>query len=69
MKSVLNFSLILLALLIHNDEAFSLTNYEITKICKKDKRTSTCIKNLKEKRDNLRKGNLIEIPVIPYKSN
>ena len=69
MKSVLNFSLILLALLIHNDEAFSLTNYEIIKICKKDRRASTCIKNLKEKRDNLRKSNLIEIPVIPYKSN
>ena len=35
MKSVLIFSLILLPLLIHNDEAFSLTNYEIIKIAKK----------------------------------
>ena len=26
-------------------------------------------KNTKGKKDNLKKGNLIEIPVIPYKNN
>ena len=42
-------------------------NYKIEKICKKAKKKSICIKNLKEKISNLEKGNLIEIPVIPYK--
>ena len=51
------------------EKSFSLTNYEIIKICKKEKRSPTCIKNLREKRDNLEKGNFIKIPVIPYKNN
>ena len=67
MKLALNLSFILFALLTFNDKSYSLTNYQINKICKKEKRTSSCIKNLKEKRYNLQKGNLIEIPVIPYK--
>ena len=67
MKLVLNLSFILFASLTFNDKSYSLTNYQINKICKKEKRTSSCIKNLKEKRYNLQKGNLIEIPVIPYK--
>jgi len=40
---------------------------QIKKICKNEKRKLTCLKNLKEKRSNLQKGNYIEIPVIPYK--
>ena len=67
MKLALNLSLILFALLIFNNKSFSLTNYQINKICKKGKRVSTCKKHLQEKRYNLQKGNLIEIPVIPYK--
>ena len=67
MKLVLNLSLTVLALLSFNDKTFALTNYQINKICKKEKRVSNCVKNLKEKRDNFQKGNLIEIPVIPYK--
>lgn len=67
MKLLLNLSLTLLALLMFFDKSFALTNYQISKICKKEKRSSTCIKNLREKRDNLRKGNLIEIPVKPFK--
>ena len=67
MKLALNLSFILFALLTFNDKSYSLTNYQINKICKKEKRTSSCIKNLKEKRYNLQKGNLIEIPVIPNK--
>ncbi len=67
MKLALYFFLILLASLTFNDKSFSLTNYQINKICEKERRPSTCIKNLKNKRYNLRKGNLIEIPVIPYK--
>ena len=64
---VINFSLISFALLSFSEKAFSLTNNEIKKICKKEKSKSTCKRNLLEKKSNLQKGNLIEIPVIPYK--
>ena len=67
MKLALNLSLTLIALLIFHDKSFSITNYQINKICKKEKRVSICKKNLQEKRYNLQKGNLIEIPVIRYK--
>ena len=67
MKLILNFFLFIFALLMMGDKSFSLTDYKIRKICEKEKRESICIKNLKEKRSNLNKGNLIEIPVIPYK--
>ena len=33
----------------------------------KNKRVSLCIKNLQEKRSDLQKGKLIEIPVEPYR--
>ena len=71
MKYVLNLYLYLslFTLLTFVEKSFSLTNYEITRICKKEKRALTCIKNLREKRDYLEKGNLIKIPVIPYKNN
>ena len=69
MKLVLNLFLFLFAFISFSVESFSLTDYQIKKICKKDKRVSTCIKNLQNKRSNLQKGNLIEIPVIPYKDN
>ena len=69
MKLVLNLFLFLLAFISFSNESFSLTDYQIKKICKKDKRVSTCIKKLQEKRSKLQKGNLIEIPVIPYKKN
>ena len=67
MKLILNFFLFIFALLMLGDKSFSLTDYKIKKICEKEKRESICIKDLKEKRSNLKKGNLIEIPVIPYK--
>ena len=38
------------------------------KICEKERRKSICIENLQEKKINLQKGNLIEIPVIPFKN-
>ena len=57
----------LFALLTFSGESFSLTDYQIKKICKKEKRESTCIKNLREKRSNLQQGHSIEIPVIPYR--
>ena len=69
MKLALNFSLFLFALFVFSDKSFSLSDYQIKKICKKEKKELTCIKNLQEKRSNLKKGNLIEIPVIPFKEN
>ena len=67
MKSALNLSLFLFFFLTFAHKSFSLTNYQIKIFCKAEKRQSTCIKNLTEKRSNLQKGVLIEIPVKPYK--
>ena len=67
MKLALNLSLFSFALFIFVDKSLSLTDYQIKKICLKEKRVSNCVKNMKTKRSNLQKGKLIEIPVIPYK--
>ena len=67
MKLVLNFSIFLLAFFSLSNESLSLTDYQIKRFCKKEKRVYSCIKNLQEKRSDLQKGNLIEIPVEPYK--
>ena len=64
---LLNLCLFLFAFFSFSDESFSLTDYQIKKICKKEKIESICIKNLRKKIDSLEKGYLIEIPVIPYK--
>ena len=69
MKLVLNLFLFSFAFISFSDKSFSLTNYQIKKICKNNKSVSTCIKDLQEKRSNLQKGKVIEIPVIPYKNN
>ena len=67
MKLLLNFYIFLLAFFSISNESFSLTDYQIKRFCKKEKRGFLCIKNLQEKRSDLEKGKLIEIPVIPYK--
>ncbi len=67
MKLALNLSIFLFALFTFTDKSFSLTDYQIKKLCKKEDRRSTCIKDLQKKRSNLQKGNQIEIPVIPYR--
>ena len=67
MKLALNFFIFLLAFFSFSNESFSLTDYQIKRYCKKEKRVSKCINDLKEKRSNLQKGNIIEIPVAPYK--
>ena len=64
---------VFLILATFDEKSFSLTDNQIKKICKKEKkglkeRELNCIKNLIEKRSNLQKGNLIEIPVIPFKN-
>ena len=67
MKLILNLYFFLFILLVFNNKSLSLSDYEIREICKKEKKRSNCIKNLYEKRLNLRKGEIIEIPVLPYK--
>ena len=67
MKLVLNSCIFLLAFFSFSDASFSLTNYQIKRYCNKDKRVSSCIKNLQEKRSDLQEGNSIEIPVKPFK--
>ena len=47
--------------------AFSITNNEIYKICRKEINKISCVKRLKINRYKLEKGKPIEIPVIPYK--
>ena len=67
MKLKLHLSSLLFTLAILGDKSYSLTDYQIKNICKKEKNQSNCIKIFKDKKSNLKKGNLIEIPVIPYK--
>ena len=67
MKLKLNLSFLLIALAIFGDKSYSLTDYQIKNICKKERNQSNCIKIFKDKKSNLKKGNLIEIQVIPYK--
>ena len=67
MKLALNLFLFLFTIIISVDKSFSLTDYQIKRFCKNEKRQSTCIKNLRKKRFDLNNGKLIEIPVIPYK--
>ena len=67
MKLVLKFSVILLTFFSFSNESFSLTDFQIKRFCAKEKKVSLCIKNLQQKRSDLQKGKLIEIPVKPYK--
>ena len=66
-KFVLYFSMILMAFFSFSNESFSLSDFQIKRFCAKEKRVSLCIKNLQDKRSDLQKGKLIEIPVKPYK--
>ena len=67
MKLILNFSMFLLAFFSYSNESLSLTDYQIKRYCTKQKRISSCIKDLTEKRSKLQEGTHIEIPVVPYK--
>ena len=67
MKLLLNFSIFLLAFFSFSNQSFSLSDFQIKRFCAKEKRVSLCIKNLQNKRSDLQKGKLIEIPVKPYK--
>ena len=67
MKLVLKLYLFLLTFFLFSNESFSLTEYQIKRYCRKEKRVYTCIKNLQEKKFSLQKGKVIEIPVVHYK--
>jgi len=67
MKFVFNFSMFLLAFFSFSNESSPLTDFQIKRFCKKEKKVSLCIKKLQEKRSDLQEGKLIEIPVTPYK--
>ena len=69
MKLILNFFILLLAFFSFNNKSLSLTDYQIKIFFAKEKKVSLCIKNLQEKRSDLQKGKLIEIPITPYKGN
>ena len=69
MKLALYLSFFLFTFLTFSGKTSSITDFQIKKICKKEKRELICIKNLRQKRSNLQKGDRIEIPVIPYESN
>ncbi len=60
--SSITFYFLFLALEIH-----SISNYEIIKICRAQRRENACIKRLKLNRELIYKGNPIEIPVYPFK--
>ena len=63
----LNLFLFLLIFFSFSNESFSLTDSQIKRYCRKEKKVISCIKELEEKKSNLQKGKLIEIPVAPYK--
>ncbi len=67
MKFVLNLSMFILAFFSFSNESLSLTDYQIKRFCANKKKVTLCIKNLQEKRLDLQKGKLIEIPVKLYK--
>ena len=67
MKLRLYLSFLILVFFSFSNESFSLTDYQIKRYCKKERRVILCIKNLEEKRSDLQKGKLIEIPISPYK--
>ena len=67
MKLKLNLFLVILSFFSFSNESLSLSDFQIKRFCAKEQRVSLCIKNLQEKRSDLQKGKLIEIPVTPYK--
>ena len=67
MKLFFNTLLFFFIIFLFENRAYSLSDYQIKKICQKKSNRSTCIKNLKFKKLNLLQGKKIEIPVIPFK--
>ena len=60
-------SLILLSL-VFALESYSISDFQILKICRTKKKEKACIKRLKLNRELINKDKPIQIPVYPYKS-
>ena len=67
MKLFLNTILFLLITSLFENNAYSLSDYRIKEICKRQIRRTNCIKEMKIKKLKLLQGNPIEIPILPYK--
>ena len=67
MKFLTNLILFLIISLIHENKVFALSDYRIKNICRKEKKRTKCINELKIKRLDLIQGKQIEIPVLPFK--
>ena len=59
--------LLYLFFLTYSISAYSLTNNEINKICRKEVNKILCVKSLKRNIYILNQGKPIEIQVLPYK--
>ena len=66
MKVAFNLSFFLFSFFLLSNESLSMTDYQIKKICKKERRYISCKKDLQERRSYLDSGYFIEIPVKPY---
>ena len=66
MKLSFNTLLFLFILFLFENNAYSLSDYQIKEICQKKSKRYTCIKELKFKKFNLLQGNKIYIPLIPF---
>tara|TARA_B100000925_G_scaffold110231_1_gene81361 strand:- start:256 stop:465 length:210 start_codon:yes stop_codon:yes gene_type:complete len=49
-------------------EINAISNLQISRICRKERKEKACLKRLKLNRELLDNGKPIEIPVYPYKS-
>ena len=49
-------------------EINAISNLQISRICRKERKEKACLKRLKLNRELIFKGKPIEIPVYPYKS-
>tara|TARA_B100000963_G_scaffold111560_1_gene97128 strand:- start:204 stop:413 length:210 start_codon:yes stop_codon:yes gene_type:complete len=61
------FLLVLLSLVLVL-ENYAISNLQISRICRKERKEKACLKRLKLNRELLDNGKPIEIPVYPYKS-
>ena len=61
------FLLVLLSLVLVL-ENHAISNLQISRICRKERKEKACLKRLKLNRELLDNGKPIEIPVYPYKS-
>ena len=67
MKLFLKIFSLTFLLFVFSLEVYSISNYEILKICRNKRKEKSCVKRLKLNRELIDKGKPIRIPVLPYK--